>query len=55
LIFVPSDSSAARAEYGAPNRIAIIRSHFMIEPARSWVECPQFSAENRARDQNWMR
>ena len=40
LIFVPNDSSAARAAYGAPNRIAIIRSHFMIEAARSWVECP---------------
>ena len=37
LIFVPSDSSAARAAYGALNRIAIIRSHFMIEAARSWV------------------
>jgi len=30
LIFVPSDSSAARAAYGALNRIAIIRSHFMV-------------------------
>ena len=33
LIFVPNDSSAARAAFGAPNRIAIIRSHFMIEAA----------------------
>jgi hypothetical protein len=37
LIFVPSDSSAPPAVYGTPNRIAIIRSHFMIEAARSWV------------------
>ena len=54
LIFVPSDSSAARVAYGTPNRIAIIRSHFMIEAARSWVECPQSSAENRARAQSRM-
>jgi hypothetical protein len=55
LIFVPNDSSAARAAYGAPNRIAIIRSHFMMEAARSWVEYSPPSAENRARDQSWMR
>ena len=37
LIFVPTDSSAARPAYGALNRIAVIRSHFMIVAARSWV------------------
>ena len=47
LIFVPSDSWAALAAYGALNRIAIIRSHFMIEAARPWVQCPPSSAENR--------
>jgi len=34
LIFVPSDSSAAFAAQTAPNNIAKIKSHFMIE------QCP---------------
>ena len=31
LIFVPNDSSAASAARSAPNSIAKIKSHFMIE------------------------
>jgi hypothetical protein len=31
LIFVPNDSSAASAAQSAPNSIAKIKSHFMIE------------------------
>jgi hypothetical protein len=47
LIFVPSDSWAAWAGYGAPNRIAIIKSHFMTRFCS--VRCPQRRFERAIR------
>src|SRR5262249_42412041 len=55
LIFVPSDSSAGIATLNAPNSIAKIKSHFMVRAVRLRLQCPLSSAENRARDQSWMR
>ena len=55
LIFVPSESSAGIATSTAPNRIAKIKSHFIISAVFSRLSFRLSSAENRTRNQSWMR